>query len=364
MTTSKPKAFVIMPFDEEFNSIYENLIRASLESAGYDVMRADSLLNQENILKSIVRGISAANLLIADLTTNNPNVFYELGLAHGLGIPTVLLAQSITDVPFDLRSYKIHIYDTHFNKIERLKQFLKRLAEQHAAKEISFGNPIKDFSDSDESAEPAAQSPLHVTDLETQDVTAKELLDFIVDGEKAANDMTAILGKLFKDNEAITERFKRHSGSIDALAKAPDAGSARKFHKVFLLTAADINSFVRKVGAHVPLLEDAIDRVNENYSGYIHTIDLSNEEARRTVAELRGQIKKLLGVAKEAKSGIGSFKEASVDLAEKKLSKDLSRASRRQAEALNSVIINIDRLEAFCVKGLGMIDDKLDSHTH
>src|SRR5437773_304891 len=121
------RAFVIMPFDREFNSIYEKLIRVPLTEIGYEVLRADSELDQQNILRAIVRGITTADLLIADLTTNNPNVFYELGLAHGLHIPTVLIAQSISDVPFDLRSYSIHIYDTHFNKIDDLKVFLKTI---------------------------------------------------------------------------------------------------------------------------------------------------------------------------------------------------------------------------------------------
>src|SRR6266446_10525833 len=105
--SEQPNAFVIMPFDVEFTSIYEKLIKDSLESAGYQVARADSFLDQRNILADIVRGIRSAKLIVADLTTNNPNVFYELGLCHGLGLPTILIAQSIDDVPFDLRSYKI-----------------------------------------------------------------------------------------------------------------------------------------------------------------------------------------------------------------------------------------------------------------
>jgi hypothetical protein len=83
------------------------LIKAGLEEASYDVKRADSLHDFHNILGSIVRRITTAKLVIAELTTLNPNVFYELGLCHGLGIPTVLLAQSIDEVPFDLQGYTV-----------------------------------------------------------------------------------------------------------------------------------------------------------------------------------------------------------------------------------------------------------------
>lgn len=102
-----PQAFVLTPFDPEFSSIYEDLIKPALEDAGYDVARADSFLDQQNILRDIIRGIATAHLIVADLTTLNPNVLYELGLCHGLRIPTILLAQSMEEVPFDLRPYRI-----------------------------------------------------------------------------------------------------------------------------------------------------------------------------------------------------------------------------------------------------------------
>jgi nucleoside 2-deoxyribosyltransferase len=358
--TEKLRAFVIMPFDEEFNSIYENLIRDPLTNAGYEVTRADSLLNQENILKAIVRGITTADLVVADLTTNNPNVFYELGLAHALRIPTVLLAQAITDVPFDLRSYKIHIYDTHFSKIDKLRKFLKKLAEQHASKEIAFSNPVDDFAPEGESPQAPVARPDEVGDDNVGNGLPKELWDFIVEGEAAASELTTIINKLLKDNEAITARFKKHTNTLDILRQNTSAGSARRFHKVFLLAASDITNFAGKVNKLLPLLERSVDRVNENYSGFIQTVDTSTKEGLQTLKNLYGSIDRLLTGEKEAKEGLNSFKMSSLEIAELKLSKDLSRASRKQAEALQGVVSNLDRLEAFCAKALGMIEDKID----
>jgi nucleoside 2-deoxyribosyltransferase len=106
----RPRVFVLMPFDQEFAAIYEQLIKPSLEDVGYEVARADTLLTQQNILRDVIAGIAGASLVVADLTTLNPNVMYELGIAHGLQIPTVLIAQSIEDLPFDLRSYRVIQY--------------------------------------------------------------------------------------------------------------------------------------------------------------------------------------------------------------------------------------------------------------
>lgn len=362
----KPHAFVIMPFDEEFNSIYEKLIREPLVEAGYTVTRADSFLDQENILRSVIRGITTTDVLIADLTTNNPNVFYELGVAHGLGIPTVLIAQSISDVPFDLRSYRIYIYDTHFNQIEKLKSFFTKLAAQHQRGELSFANPVTDFanltdyvSQGDRPHAAAETSQEASFAQESVEVDPKELSDFIVDGERAANDLATILAKLLKDNQSLTNRISRHTSNIGALNNDPTAGSARKFHKLFLLAASDINMFSSKVEGQMPLFEDAIGRVNENYSGFIELVDPSVAEYRNGLIQLRGHIQQLADNTTSAKEGMRSFRKASLELADRKLSKDLSRASRRLADALNGVIANIDRVDAFSIRALGMIEQKL-----
>lgn len=98
------KAFVLMPFSVEFQPVFEELIRPALKEAGFEVSRADSVLDQQNILNDIVGGIHSADLVVADLTGLNPNVLYELGLCHGLNIPAVLLTQDIDEVPFDLRA--------------------------------------------------------------------------------------------------------------------------------------------------------------------------------------------------------------------------------------------------------------------
>jgi nucleoside 2-deoxyribosyltransferase len=61
-------------------------------------------------MRDIWKQINQAKVVIADLTFKNPNVFYELGLAHAIGKPVVLIAQTIDDIPFDLRSVRIVIY--------------------------------------------------------------------------------------------------------------------------------------------------------------------------------------------------------------------------------------------------------------
>jgi hypothetical protein len=107
----KPFAFVLMPFSEDFDDIYQVGIKPACERAGAYAERVDEQVFQGSILQRIYNQISKADLVIADMTGRNPNVFYETGYAHALGRPVILLAQSAADIPFDLKHYPHLIYN-------------------------------------------------------------------------------------------------------------------------------------------------------------------------------------------------------------------------------------------------------------
>lgn len=140
------KAFVIMPFAPDFDEIYNLFIATTLTDAGFEVFRADTILSQRNILEDVVSSIIESDLIVADLTGSNANVYYELGLAHALGKRVLLLTQSIEELPFDLRSYRVISYDTHFASIQKAKDELTALAIGARDGSIPFGSPIKDFA--------------------------------------------------------------------------------------------------------------------------------------------------------------------------------------------------------------------------
>jgi hypothetical protein len=96
------------------NEVYNYLIIPGVSQAKrmYKCIRADEVQKPNNIVKDIARKLKTAEVVIADLTGQNPNVFYELGVRHALGGKTIILSQSLNDVPFDLRSIRTIIYDT------------------------------------------------------------------------------------------------------------------------------------------------------------------------------------------------------------------------------------------------------------
>ncbi len=102
---------VLTPFKEPFDTYFLSIIKPAVNAAKLEAIRGDSLFRPSPIMADVWQMIQSAKVLIADLTEKNANVFYELGLAHALGKPVVLLADNLGDVPFDLQSLRVIIYD-------------------------------------------------------------------------------------------------------------------------------------------------------------------------------------------------------------------------------------------------------------
>jgi hypothetical protein len=96
--------FVISPFDDDSSELYEHTIKLAAAEVGLSCGRADDLFSNNAIMKDVWECIVRAKLVVAECTGRNPNVFYELGLAHAIGQPTLLLARDPeVDLPFDVR---------------------------------------------------------------------------------------------------------------------------------------------------------------------------------------------------------------------------------------------------------------------
>jgi hypothetical protein len=107
----EPRAFVAMPFQEPYETFYREVIKPEAEQLGFRVVRIDEKAGPGIIFEDIKREIEDAQVVITEITSPNQNVFYELGYAHALNKPTVLLAQRGKELPFDIRSYRVIFYD-------------------------------------------------------------------------------------------------------------------------------------------------------------------------------------------------------------------------------------------------------------
>ena len=103
--------FVMMPFGEWFDRYYAEIYVPAIKDAGFEPVRADELFTTGSVVEQIWEQIEKSKLLLADLSGKNPNVFYELGLAHAARKPVVFTAAQVEDVPFDLRHLRVIVYD-------------------------------------------------------------------------------------------------------------------------------------------------------------------------------------------------------------------------------------------------------------
>ena len=122
----RPTAFVVMQFTEPFDSLYAEVIGPVCEKMQFHAYRADEVFRPGPILQDIVAGLVESDVIIAEISPTNPNVFYELGYAHARNTPTVLLARRNGELPFDLNGQRVIFYDDSIAGKSEVEESLKR----------------------------------------------------------------------------------------------------------------------------------------------------------------------------------------------------------------------------------------------
>jgi nucleoside 2-deoxyribosyltransferase len=115
---------VMMPFDAGFTKTYE-AIKNACSMIDMECRRADDMWENDAIIQDIFELIYCSQVVIADLTGKNPNVLYEVGLAHTLGKDVILITQNESDVPFDLRHLRFVKYLNNDEGLARLYNLLE-----------------------------------------------------------------------------------------------------------------------------------------------------------------------------------------------------------------------------------------------
>ena len=143
--------FVIQPFDKGvFDKRYEDVIAPAIRAAGIEPYRVDNDPKVEIPIEDIEKGIRQARICLAEITTNNPNVWFELGFALACGKNVVLISAEEREgrFPFDVQHRTILSYKTKsssdFDQIkDKISERLKALLEKEdSIKELSESSPI------------------------------------------------------------------------------------------------------------------------------------------------------------------------------------------------------------------------------
>lgn len=131
--------FLLMPFNPDYTETYKT-VKDVCQEAGFRCLRGDEKTVSGEILPHILQEIVRARLVIADITGRNPNVFYELGIAHALGKPVLLISQTSQDIPFDISHVRVLTYRSSNQLAASLKNWLIGTFARMGGKKRSANN--------------------------------------------------------------------------------------------------------------------------------------------------------------------------------------------------------------------------------
>jgi hypothetical protein len=121
----KPRAFVVMQFSTPYNELYSEVIKPVCASEGIEAIRVDESFSNGLIISEINQMIDQSSIVIAEITPANPNVYYEVGYAHALRKPTILVAERGCKLPFDLSPFRVLMYENSIDGKNRIEKGLR-----------------------------------------------------------------------------------------------------------------------------------------------------------------------------------------------------------------------------------------------
>lgn len=128
ITERTPAAFIVMQFTQEFDELYSEVIAPACVKYGLKPIRADDMYTNGLIIEDIMSAIREASIVIADITPNNANVYYEVGYAHGIGKETIFLSERKTreKLPFDVAGIRTIFYDNSIRGKTKIEEQLNK----------------------------------------------------------------------------------------------------------------------------------------------------------------------------------------------------------------------------------------------
>jgi len=146
----KKTCFVIAPIGEQdtetrkrSDKVLKHIITPSVEKYGFTAIRADQISEPGIITTQIIQYIVESELVIADLTERNPNVFYELAIRHAIKKPLIQLIKKSEQIPFDVAAKRIIHFDIQdLDSVEQAKQEIENQIKSIDSGKLEYDNPI------------------------------------------------------------------------------------------------------------------------------------------------------------------------------------------------------------------------------
>ncbi len=352
-----PFAFVLMPFSEDFDSVYGMIIKPALEDCGFDVARADDLESQQNILKTVLAGISGSDLIVADLTNSNANVFYELGIAHTIGKPVVLLTQSISDVPFDLQSYRLIQYNVHISGLNEARKAISSCATGLADGSMAFGNPVADFYPTGEHSTFMGRGIGPDENSEAGSLEGSDglgLIDRVVEIQSKYADLITIVENLSELLQQMNEDVGNSNNRLERINANPNQSTPAAIQSELRRLASKIGPFNDHMEMANPQTADNIKVISDNWEWILSYVMKQPEEIGEGLAEPLSELTQLHEIVVETRSSFSSMLESIETLPH--MERRLNREKERLGRVIQAFLDNLQMLDASLLRILNRLD--------
>ena len=306
---SKTKVFVIMPFADDFFESYE-MIKEHF-SDDFEFSHAGEEDNQQNILADIIPPIYAADIVLADLTGLNPNVMYELGIAHSFNKKTIMITRDdLGSLPFDLKQYRAKDYSTHFKKFYDLIAYLEKNLQGARDGSVIFNNPVGDFMDRSK----IAPEELFRKEIIKVDIPEGEMgfLDFLAEIEEDTENMTKDIQNISLEMQTMSGGINECTAEIKRVNKTGGSGTASFVRKQSRKAAEHIETFSKQLKAHNVTISSYWTKIEKNILGLIENNISARQENKEPLVKYMKALLKIKDSIILSNESVQNLKETSL----------------------------------------------------
>lgn len=306
---SKTKVFVIMPFADDFFESYE-MIKEHF-SDDFEFSHAGEEDNQQNILADIIPPIYAADIVLADLTGLNPNVMYELGIAHSFNKKTIMITRDdLGSLPFDLKQYRAKDYSTHFKKFYDLIAYLEKNLQGARDGSVIFNNPVGDFMDRSK----IAPEELFRKEIIRVDIPEGEMgfLDFLAEIEEDTENMTKDIQNMSLEMQTMSGGINECTAEIKRVNKTGGSGTASFVRKQSRKAAEYIETFSKQLKAHNVTISSYWTKIEKNILGLLENNISARQENKESLVKYMKALFKMKDSIILSNESVQNLKETSL----------------------------------------------------
>ena len=329
-----------MPFQDGFFDVYETLKKEFMKE--FDFSNANDEGNPQNIMKDVIQPIYEADIVLADLTGLNPNVMYELGVAHSFNKKTIVITQDDPNTsPFDLKQYRAKYYNTHFLKFSELIEYLQKTLKGAIDNTVSFGNPVMDFLNT-EHIDYAGLFKLR-EENPSMEIGEAGFIDFLADIETDTSEFSNSIQAIVNDIRVMNTSINNTISEINRVNKTGGSGTASFIRKEVKKASSAIDTFSSKLRTNNSDLLNLWDKLEKNILGLIENPFASQDSNKSKTIEYILSLQSLKKAAAISGTAINGMKASTSSILG--IERSLTQSAKSLISDLDTYINFIERLD-------------------